>query len=104
MQRKCSIVNCSFNAYSFQFVCLGGSTGRAKKFSLYLNAGLGLNKEEDEVLQNLCLTDRYVIYKVGSVIVANVSVFVLLSNPPPSPFRGCKQGLRVRAGRNSHFT
>ena len=52
---------------------MSGSSNRVKKFALYLNEGLGLNQEEDEVLRDICLTDRYVMYKVGPVIIANVS-------------------------------
>lgn len=52
-----------------KFVCLSGSVSRVEKFAKFLNTELKLVKDED--LVNLCTTDRYVMYKVGPVLIAN---------------------------------
>lgn len=57
--------------HNIKFVCMSGSQGRVKNFAKYLNKELGYNISEEDLLDNLCLTDRYVMYKVGPILVAN---------------------------------
>lgn len=54
-----------------KFVCLSGSANRAKKIAKFLNKELDCGIEEDELLKDLCLTDRYVMYKIGPVLAAS---------------------------------
>ena len=48
-----------------------------KNFAKLFNKELNINKDEKEILNNLCLTDRYVMYKVGPVLLANVCIIFI---------------------------
>ncbi|XP_065053327.1 uridine phosphorylase 2-like isoform X1 [Rhopilema esculentum] len=50
-----------------KFICISGSDNRVLRFAKYLQSTLNINKDVE--LQNRCLTDRYVMYKVGPVLV-----------------------------------
>jgi len=52
-----------------KFVCLSGSVNRVKTFAKFVNSELKLMKEDE--LVDLCSTDRYVMYKVGPILIAN---------------------------------
>ena len=52
-------------------MCISGSNERIKKFAKFLQSNLGL--AQDEELYDRCLTDRYVMYKVGPVLALSVS-------------------------------
>ena len=53
-------------------MCISGSDSRVLKFAHFLQRSLGLT--EGEELHNRCLTDRYVMYKVGPVLTLSVSL------------------------------
>jgi len=52
-----------------KFVCVSGSSNRISKFAKFINSQLQVLK--DEGIVNLCTGDRYVMYKVGPVLMAN---------------------------------
>ena len=52
---------------------MGGSKNRMKSFAGYLADRMGLSEEEKEKI-DVSRTDRFSVFKVGSVLVMNVSV------------------------------
>ncbi|XP_004449190.1 uridine phosphorylase 2 isoform X1 [Dasypus novemcinctus] len=51
-----------------KFVCVGGSPNRMKAFALFMHKELGLD-ESGEDIKDICAgTDRYCMYKTGSVL------------------------------------
>eukprot|EP00112_Aurelia_sp_Birch-Aquarium-sp1_P025406 Seg842.2 transcript_id=Seg842.2/GoldUCD/mRNA.D3Y31 product="Uridine phosphorylase 1" protein_id=Seg842.2/GoldUCD/D3Y31 len=52
-----------------KFVCISGSNNRILKFAKFLQNYLQV--DEGEELQDRCLTDRYVMYKVGPVLTVS---------------------------------
>lgn len=58
----------SQNFRDVKFVCIGGSNDRMKKFSYQLAETLGINESK---VQHVGEHKRYVIYKVGRVLVAS---------------------------------
>lgn len=52
-----------------KFVCLSGSVDRVFNYAKNLNRKLKMVKEDD--LVDLCSTDRYSLYKVGPILIAN---------------------------------
>lgn len=52
---------------------MGGSKNRMKSFAGYLAGRMGLSEEEKEKI-DISRTDRYSVFKVGSVLAASVSV------------------------------
>ena len=67
-----------FHPYSpvlyFQYVCMGGSTDRMKQFAEFIQSELRdyLKEKDQKEPPNLAKSDRYVLYKVGPVLSANV--------------------------------
>ena len=60
---------------------MGGSTDRMKNFAEFIQTELKDylgDKDQKEPCINLSKSDRYVLYKVGPVLSANVSDFCLL--------------------------
>ena len=55
----------------FQFVCASGSAKRILRFATFVQKTLNINGKEE--LKDLCLTDRYSMYKIGSVLAVSVS-------------------------------
>ncbi|XP_070559919.1 uridine phosphorylase 1-like [Ptychodera flava] len=57
-----------------RFVCTGGSTTRMENFAKFVLKELsasGLQLDLPTAVENLCRTDRYVMYKVGPVLSVN---------------------------------
>ena len=52
---------------------MGGSKNRMKSFAGYLAGRMGLSEEEKEKI-DVSRTDRYSVFKVGSVLAVSVSV------------------------------
>ena len=59
---------------SFQFVCMGGSSSRVKWFAKFIQDELKDFLKSSEEPYNMAKSDRYVLYKVGPVLAANVSI------------------------------
>ncbi|XP_033624125.1 uridine phosphorylase 2-like [Asterias rubens] len=51
-----------------KFVCMGGSPTRMKRFAEFIGKRLGLVQKNGSGPKDLCSTDRYSMYKVGSVL------------------------------------
>ena len=51
---------------------MGGSKNRMKSFAGYLAGQMGLSEEKAKI--KVLRTDRYSVFKVGSVLAASVSV------------------------------
>ena len=65
----------------FQFVCVGGSPNRMLAVAKYFAEVLKEHIPKDHEIKNLTGTsDRYVIYKVGPVISASVSIAHFINN------------------------
>ncbi|XP_004208164.2 uridine phosphorylase 2 isoform X1 [Hydra vulgaris] len=57
------------NFKDVKIVCVCGSPERVKKLAGFLNDGLKLVKAEE--IHNLCSTDRYVMFKLGPILLAS---------------------------------
>lgn len=62
---------CELKVSRFQFVLCGGSAKRMELLATMLLKELNLSESPAAV--NLCLSDRYVMYKAGPVLCVNVS-------------------------------
>ena len=58
-----------------QFVCLGGSSTRMKKFADFIQERLSKEGLDSGPVLSLSKTDRYVMYKAGPVLSVNVGFF-----------------------------
>ena len=64
--------------FFFQYVCVGGSSTRMHDVAEYMSTSLRQSLPTGQALVNIASTDRFAMYKVGTVLTVSVRMFFII--------------------------